>query len=114
VPLVLHWPGMAAGKVDKRTSHYDVAPTLMARLLGCANTAQDYSSGADLLNRQSWDWLLAGSYYNYAVLEPDQITITFPNGTYEVRDWNYAILENPQFRSEVLQAVIRENSRFHP
>jgi hypothetical protein len=114
VPLVLHWPGMAAGKVDKRTSHYDVAPTLMARLLGCANPAQDYSSGADLLNRQSWDWLLAGSYYNYAVLEPDQITITFPNGTYEVRDWNYAILENPQFRSEVLQAVIRENSRFHP
>ena len=50
---------------------------------------------------------------NYAVLEPDQITVTFPNGMYEVRGGNYRLLDDPQFNSEVLEAVMRENTRFH-
>lgn len=114
VPLLLHWPGMTARQVETRTSHYDVVPTLMKRLLGCSNPPSDYSSGADLLTRDDWDWLLAGSYYNYAVIEPDQVTITFPNGTFEVRDAEYRVLRKPRFRAEVMEEVIEENSRFHP
>ncbi len=54
-----------------------------------------------------------GSYYNYAVLEPDQVTVTFPNGTYEVRDNNYRLLDDPKLNSDILEAVMRENTRFH-
>ena len=107
VPLVIHWPGMEPRSIGVRTSHYDIVPTLMQRLLGCSNPASDFSSGQDLFTRDSWEWLLAGSYYNYAVLEPDQITITFPNGRYEVRDWNYSLLPDPVFRAEVMQEIIR-------
>jgi len=114
VPLLLAWPGMAPGVIAKRTSHYDVAPTLLGRVYGCANDPADYSSGADLFESGGWDWLLAGSYFNYAVLEPDQITVTFPNGLYEVRDWDYRVLPNPEFRSATLQAVMQENRRFYP
>ncbi len=35
VPMLLAWPGIDHGPVTHRTSHYDVAPTLMWRLLGC-------------------------------------------------------------------------------
>jgi hypothetical protein len=46
------------------------------------------------------------------VLEPDQITITFPNGLYEVRDWDYQLSDAPQFRGDVLEAVSEQNARF--
>lgn len=113
VPMLIAWPGMAPRQLSHRTSHYDVAPTLMRRLLGCSNAYSDYSIGTDLYEGPQWDWLIAGSYYNYAVLEPGQITLTFPNGTYEVRDENYRIKVNPQFNGEVLEAVMRENTRFY-
>jgi len=113
IPMLLAWPGMAPQLITRRTSHYDVAPTLLRRLLGCTNPATDYSSGNDLYEGPQWDWLVAGSYYNYAVLEPDQTTVTFPNGTYEVRDSQYQLLQHPRFDAEVLEAVMRENKRFH-
>lgn len=113
VPMLLAWPGMAPGPVDRRTSHYDIAPTLLQRMLGCSNPASDYASGRDLFTGPQWDWLVVGSYYNYAVLEPGQITVTFPNGRYEVRGWDYKLLDEPQFNADVLEAVMRENTRFH-
>ncbi len=113
VPMLIAWPGIAQQQVSHRTSHYDVAPTLVRRLLGCNNDYSDYSSGNDLYEGPQWDWMIAGSYYNYAVLEPEQITVTFPNGLYEVRDRNNRLLEQPQFNGEVLEAVMRENTRFY-
>jgi len=113
VPMLLAWPGVEPRHVSHRTSHYDVAPTLVKRLLGCNNAFSDYSSGQDLFGSKQWDWLIAGSYYNYAVLEPEQVTVTFPNGMYEVRDNNYRLLDAPQFNADVLEAVMSENTRFH-
>jgi membrane-anchored protein YejM (alkaline phosphatase superfamily) len=113
VPMLVAWPGMEPQLVDHRTSHYDIAPTLLRRVLGCGNDYSDYASGRDLFDGPQWDWLIVGSYYNYAVLEPEQVTITFPNGMYEVRDSNYRLLEQPHFNAEVLEAVMHENVRFH-
>ncbi len=113
VPMLLAWPGIERRQVTHRTSHYDVAPTLMRRLLGCSNPYSDYASGQDLYDGPQWDWLVVGSYYNYAVLEPEQVTVTFPNGTYEVRDNHYRLLDSPEFNADVMEAVMRENMRFH-
>jgi membrane-anchored protein YejM (alkaline phosphatase superfamily) len=113
IPLVLAWPGRPVGvSYEHRTSHYDIVPTLMQDFFGCSNTAADYSVGRNLFDRTSWPWMIAGSYYNYAVLEPDQVTVTFPNGLYEVRDWDYHLLQQPQFRGSVLEAVSEQNARF--
>ncbi|HTG13390.1 MAG TPA: DUF3413 domain-containing protein, partial [Candidatus Eisenbacteria bacterium] len=46
-PLVLSWPGRPPGRVTRRTSHNDVAPTLVGGLFGCANPPADYASGRD-------------------------------------------------------------------
>jgi len=113
VPMLLAWPGIVPQVVTRRTSHYDVSATLLRRLLGCSNAYSDYSSGHDLYSGPQWDWLVVGSYYNYAVLEPNQVTITFPSGLYEVRDNDYRLLAQPLFNSNVLEAVMRENARFH-
>lgn len=92
------------------TFDLDRAPT---GLLGCTNPATDYASGHNLFDEIDWQWLLAGSYYNFAVLEPDQITVTYPNGQFEVRDWEYRLSPDPQIRGDVLQAVSAENARFY-
>jgi len=113
VPMLLAWPGRKPGIIERRSSHYDVAPTLAHRLLGCDNPAADYSIGHDLYAGPQWDWLVAGSYFNYAVLEPGQVTVTFPGGLFEVRDNHYRLLEKPQFNPEILEAVMVENRRFY-
>ncbi len=113
VPMIISIPGRAPSVYRHRSSHYDLVPTLMQDVLGCSNPPSDYSSGRNLFSGKDWDWLLAGSYYNYAVLEPDQITVTYPNGSFEVRDWNYNISPDPQVRGDVLESVIKENSRFY-
>ncbi len=113
VPLIVHWPGRPVQRFDHRTSHFDLVPTLMQDLLACSNPVSDYASGHNLYAAKDWDWLLAGSYYNYAVLEPDQVTVTYPNGRFEVRDWDYRISRQPHIRGAVLAAAARENSRFY-
>jgi membrane-anchored protein YejM (alkaline phosphatase superfamily) len=113
-PLILAWPGREQGVAyTHRTSHYDIVPTLMQELFGCSNPTSDYSVGHSLFDLHSWDWMIAGSYYNYAVLEPDQVTITYPNGLYEVRDWDYRLAAEPKFRGDVLEAVSEQNARFY-
>ena len=112
-PMILAWPGRSQGVVyTHRTSHYDVVPTLMQELFSCSNPPSDYSVGQNLFDMNEWDWMVSGSYFNYAVLEPDQVTVTFPNGLYEVRDWEYRLSREPQFRGDVLEAVSEQNARY--
>ena len=48
-PFVIYWPGATPRIVEGITSHQDLAPTLMRRVLGCRNDIADYSTGVDLL-----------------------------------------------------------------
>jgi len=113
VPMIIALPGRPPAVHRHRSSHYDLAPTLMQEVLGCSNPPSDYASGLNLFSGKDWQWLLAGSYYNYAVLESDQITVTYPNGRFEVRDWDYRIAPDPVIRGDVLESVTKENSRFY-
>lgn len=110
-PLITVWPEMEPGIVDNRTSHYDIAATLMKDVFGVLNPESDFCSGKNLFSDQSWDWLLIGSYFNFAILEPQQITVQFPGGYYEVRGKDYRIIQKPQF-SPNITAALNEMGRF--
>ena len=113
VPLVVRWPGRPPGRVTRRTSHYDVAPTLVGPLFGCANPASDYSSGRDLYSDISWEWLSATGYASgFAVIEPDRVTIVYP-ASYEVRDRSYRLVPEPALPRARLADALREMSRFY-
>ena len=89
-PLVVRWPGRPPGKVTRRTSHNDIAPTLLTELFGCANPPSDYASGSSLFSDAQWSWLVVASYREYAVVEPERVTVVFPAG-YEVRGPDYRL-----------------------
>lgn len=111
-PLVIRWPGRPSGRVDRRTSHFDMAPTLLSRLFGCANPPSDYASGGDLFAERQWEWLIAADYTNYALVEPGQVTVVLSRG-YEIRDGNYHLVSHPTLPHEHLRAALREMSRFY-
>ena len=111
-PLLIRWPGRAPGRVAHRTSHNDLAPTLLMGVFGCANPPSDYASGADLFSDKQWTWLIAASYSDYALIEPDRITVVFPAG-YEIRDRNYRLLQHPTLPRDGLRAALHEMSRFY-
>ncbi len=111
-PLIIRWPGRAPGRVERRTSHNDVAPTFVAGLFGCANPPSDYASGHDLFSDTQWDWLVASSYADFALIEPERVTVVYPAG-YEVRDGRYRLMPNPTLPRVGLRAAQREMSRFY-
>lgn len=119
VPLVLWRPGVAPAVVKHRTSHLQVAPTLLATL-GVDQPSRSYSS-ADPLDREL-PYFVFGEY-NYMGVDDGQHKITFPfTGSdyfrYSVFDGN----DNPVERgardsivssaTPLLDEVTRESRRF--
>lgn len=49
VPLVIHWPGTPAQRINVLTDHTDVMTTLMQRLLHVSTPANEYSQGGTSL-----------------------------------------------------------------
>jgi len=111
-PLLIRWPGRPAGRVARRTSHNDLAPTLLTGVFGCTNPPSDYASGEDLFSDKQWSWLIAASYSDYALIEPDRVTVVFPAG-YEIRDRSYRLVANPTLPRDGLRAAMHEMSRFY-
>ena len=112
-PLLVRWPGRPAPeRVSRRTSHYDVVPTLLVHLFGCTNPPADYASGHDLFSDAQWDWLIAASYHDFALIEPERVTIVLPTG-YEIRDGAYRLVRHPTLPRDSLRAALSEMSRFY-
>jgi membrane-anchored protein YejM (alkaline phosphatase superfamily) len=111
-PLVVRWPGRPPGRVARRTSHNDVAPTLVTELFGCTNPASDYASGRTLFSDAQWEWLIAASHADFALIEPDRVTVVLP-ASYEIRDRNYRLASHPALPRDSLQAAQQEMRRFY-
>ena len=90
----------------------DVAPTLVGGLFGCTNPPSDYASGHDLFTDAPWSWLIATDYTDYALVEPDRITVVLQDA-YEVRDASYRLVPHPTLPRDGLRAALREMSRFY-
>src|SRR5262249_62364806 len=47
-PMVIRWPGRPPARITHRTSHNDLAPTLVTELFGCTNPPSDYPTAPTL------------------------------------------------------------------
>ncbi len=120
VPLVMHIPGRAPAVVSHRTTHLQIAPTLLGEL-GVRQDPHSYSSAGSLF-APAPDYFVVGEY-DYIGIMDDQYKITFP---YTASDFfRYTIVDakdNPlpreakervlaQYQSRI-DEVIRESRRF--
>ncbi len=113
VPLLIHWPGKPSSRHDYRTSHMDLASTLLIEVLGCENPPSDYSIGRSLFNSEPRQWLYSGSYYNYAILLEDSILVTYPTGNYEFLGLDNRPLPDKRIDAKLSLDVLQALSRFY-
>jgi membrane-anchored protein YejM (alkaline phosphatase superfamily) len=112
-PLVVYWPGENPAVFDHATSHYDIAPTLMNKLLGCSTPSVDYSLGTDLLDKSAKSYLIANSYLNLGVMEGDQITTITSSGGLQIDQENGGNLHSTNLNSVIIKKVIADLGRFY-
>lgn len=114
VPMVVHWPGREARRVDHRTSHFDVPVTLMEELLGCAATpAASYASGHNLYRPGGRELLITGSYANYAAVTDQHIVVSYPTGGHDVLDKQLRKVSGGVLNADISRHILTELSRFY-
>ena len=111
--LLMDWPGRAPNKFEHRSAHQDLPGTLLHELFGCTNPYSDYSSGGNLFAAQSWQWIVAGSYNSYAIVEPDKIVVTNPGGLVELLGPDYKQNSELQLDPGRIEEVMLEMRRFY-
>lgn len=88
VPLVIHWPGKGKQTFVHQTSHHDIVPTLMKDAFGCDSEFSGYTTGSHLLDEKKRPYLIIGGYYDYAIMEPEQIDI-ITDGMLQVKNYRW-------------------------
>jgi membrane-anchored protein YejM (alkaline phosphatase superfamily) len=80
VPLILHVPGGAPAVREDRTSHVDLAPTILG-LLGCTSPPPTYALGSTLLSPREPGYALTCGLDGCAVVEGDGTTTVLGDGS---------------------------------
>jgi len=113
-PLIVHWPGEKSKVFFHPTNHYDIAPTLMSRLLGCKSPFSVYSVGVDLLDSKTrLPYLLVGGYIDLGILEKDRITRVFSTGEFQVEGVNSEPKPSEAPHLRVIQEAFLDMRRFY-
>jgi uncharacterized protein len=114
VPLLVYWPQQAPRVVQKQTSHYDIAPTLLTRALGCTNPASDYTTGQLLdSDAPAPDILQITSYVNFGIRQPDRITTIFRTGNFKIDDLNGKPVPNAVLDKSAVKQTFEMMNRFY-
>ncbi len=107
-PLVVYWPGEQPKNVDHKTSHFDVVPTLMVKLLGCLNKPTDYALGNSLLDRKPRPYFIISSYVDFGVIEPERITTIYSVGNYHIEKPNGDAMDDGVLNVATMRKVFDE------
>ncbi len=111
--LLMRWPGRKPHVYTHRSAHQDLPGTLLQDVFGCRNPISDYSSGSNLFAEKSWNWIIAGSYSDYAIVEPDKLIVTWPGGLVEVLGPDYRPKSGLRLDPATIEATMLEMRRFY-
>ncbi len=109
----MRWPPIAPRVFTHRTSHFDLPTTLLQDLFGCTSPPADYGVGRNLFAGRSWDWIIAGSYHSWAIVERDRVTVTTPGGLAEVLGPDYRDLADAPLDPALIESTLAEMRRFY-
>lgn len=114
IPLLIYWPDQQAHIFQQQTSHYDIAPTLLTRALGCTNPAHDYSVGQVLpVQQKSLPFLIVSSYVDMGIIEPSRITTIFKSGDFTITDLQNNIWPNAKPNLAVVKQALQQLQMFY-
>ncbi|EMG37425.1 putative hydrolase of alkaline phosphatase superfamily [Desulfocurvibacter africanus PCS] len=111
VPMLVFWPGRPPARVERLTSHHDLAPTLLG-LLGANNDPQDYSVGQDLFADMGRSYVTSANWDATAYIDGSNVCI-FPAESSSMLSTKIRDSENRPVRKpgEVLKRIRPNLSR---
>lgn len=112
-PLILYWPREQPQVFTYATSHLDIVPTLMTKLLGCLNEPRDYALGESLLDKKPRLSFVISSYVDFGVIEPDRITTIYSAGNYHIENPNGAVMHDSMLNLAVMKKVFIDLNYFY-
>lgn len=113
VPLVIHWPGTPAQRINALTAHTDLMTTLMQRLLHVSTPASEYSQGQDLFNPQRRHyWVTAADNDTLAITTPKKTLVLNNNGKYRTYNLRGERVKDEKPQLSLLLQVLTDEKRF--
>ena len=113
VPLVIHWPGTPAQRINALTDHTDLMTTLMQRLLHVSTPASEYSQGQDLFNPQRRHyWVTAADNDTLAITTPKKTLVLNKNGKYRTYNLRGERVKDEKPQLSLLLQVLTDEKRF--
>ncbi|HAW3193294.1 TPA: cardiolipin transport protein PbgA [Escherichia coli] len=113
VPLVIHWPGTPAQRINALTDHTDLMTTLMQRLLHVSTPASEYSQGQDLFNPQRRHyWVTAADNDTLAITTPKKTLVLNNNGKYRTYNLRGERVKDEKPQLSLLLQVLTDGKRF--
>ncbi|EJG2441141.1 cardiolipin transport protein PbgA [Escherichia coli] len=113
VPLVIHWPGTPAQRINALTDHTDLMMTLMQRLLHVSTPASEYSQGQDLFNPQRRHyWVTAADNDTLAITTPKKTLVLNNNGKYRTYNLRGERVKDEKPQLSLLLQVLTDEKRF--
>ena len=113
VPLVIHWPGTPAQRINTLTDHTDLMTTLMQRLLHVSTPASEYSQGQDLFNPQRRHyWVTAADNDTLAITTPKKTLVLNNNGKYRTYNLRGERVKDEKPQLSLLLQVLTDEKRF--
>ncbi|HCQ7632312.1 TPA: cardiolipin transport protein PbgA [Escherichia coli] len=113
VPLVIHWPGTPAQRINALTDHTDLMTTLMQRLLHVSTPASEYSQGQDLFNPQRRHyWVTAADNDTLAITTPKKTLVLNNNGKYRTYNLPGERVKDEKPQLSLLLQVLTDEKRF--
>ena len=113
VPLVIHWPGTPAQRINALTDHTDLMTTLMQRLLHVSTPASEYSQGQDLFNPQRRHyWVTAADNDTLAITTPKKTLVLNNNGKYRTYNLRGERVKDEKPQLSLLLLVLTDEKRF--
>ncbi|MCD4030907.1 LPS biosynthesis-modulating metalloenzyme YejM [Escherichia coli] len=113
VPLVIHWPGTPAQRINALTDHTDLMTTLMQRLLHVSTPASEYSQGQDLFNPQRRHyWVTAADNDTLAITTPKKTLVLNNNGKYRTYHLRGERVKDEKPQLSLLLQVLTDEKRF--
>ncbi|EEQ1796857.1 cardiolipin transport protein PbgA [Escherichia coli] len=113
VPLVIHWPGTPAQRINALTDHTDLMTTLTQRLLHVSTPASEYSQGQDLFNPQRRHyWVTAADNDTLAITTPKKTLVLNNNGKYRTYNLRGERVKDEKPQLSLLLQVLTDEKRF--
>ena len=113
VPLVIHWPGTPAQRINALTDHTDLMTTLMQRLLHVSTPASEYSQGQDLFNPERRHyWVTAADNDTLAITTPKKTLVLNNNGKYRTYNLRGERVKDEKPQLSLLLQVLTDEKRF--